>query len=70
MKSNQDVPSGSGSATRRDEETKTAPAGTGKSRIETLHVPGKRAPRRVKVRDDVDPDYAEEAEDFFYGEGR
>jgi hypothetical protein len=26
-------------------------------------------PRRAKVREDIDPDYAEEAEDFFYGEG-
>jgi hypothetical protein len=25
--------------------------------------------RRTKVREDIDPDYAEEAEDFFYGEG-
>jgi hypothetical protein len=25
--------------------------------------------RRTKAREDIDPDYAEEAEDFFYGEG-
>jgi hypothetical protein len=31
-------------------------------------VKGNRS-RRTKVREDVDSDYAEEAEDFFYGEG-
>lgn len=25
--------------------------------------------RRTRIREDVDSDYAEEAEDFFYGEG-
>jgi hypothetical protein len=25
--------------------------------------------RKTTIREDVDPDYAEEAEDFFYGEG-
>jgi hypothetical protein len=25
--------------------------------------------RKARVKEDVDPDYAEEAEDFFYGEG-
>ena len=29
----------------------------------------RKEPRRIKVHEDVDPDYAEEAEDFFYGEG-
>jgi hypothetical protein len=53
-------------------------AATGKEKANTpdnaqpadaaLHA--RRASRRVKVREDVDPDYAEEAEDFFYGEGR
>jgi len=25
--------------------------------------------RKARVKEDIDPDYAEEAEDFFYGEG-
>jgi hypothetical protein len=38
------------------------------ARPEPPAAPGMKS-RKVKVRDDVDPDYAEEAEDFFYGEG-
>jgi hypothetical protein len=34
-----------------------------------FRVSTKKVPRMVKVRDDIDPDYAEKAEDFFYGEG-
>jgi hypothetical protein len=34
------------------------------------HILPKKQPRKVRVREDVDTDYAEEAEDFFYGEGR
>ena len=33
------------------------------------HILSRKEPRKVKVREDVDTDYAEEAEDFFYGEG-
>jgi hypothetical protein len=29
----------------------------------------RKEPHKVKVREDADPDYAEEAEDFFHGEG-
>jgi hypothetical protein len=29
----------------------------------------KKTPRRTKALEDIDSDYAEEAEDFFYGEG-
>lgn len=60
------------------EKNKPAPPGssekmtTGKEKAETTDAAlrARRASRRVKVREDVDPDYAEEAEDFFYGEGR
>lgn len=34
------------------------------------HAAPRKVPRRTKAPDDVDSDYAEEAEDFFYGEGR
>jgi hypothetical protein len=47
-----------------------AAAGVRASRIDTLHLPGKKEARRVRAREDMDTDYAEEAEDFFYGEGR
>ena len=38
------------------------------SRPEPQTTPGKKS-RKARVREYVDPDYAEEAEDFFYGEG-
>jgi len=41
-------------------EPRTAPPSAAQDR---------RMRRRTKAPDDVDPDYAEEAEDFFYGEG-
>jgi len=38
------------------------------ARPEPQATPGNKS-RKAKVREDIDPDYAEEAEDFFYGEG-
>ena len=37
------------------------------SQPEYQTTPGKKS-RKARVREYVDPDYAEEAEDFFYGE--
>jgi len=34
-----------------------------------LQTVPRRESRRIKPREEVDTDYAEEAEDFFYGEG-
>jgi hypothetical protein len=38
------------------------------ARPEPQTGPGNKS-RKTKIREEVDPDYAEEAEDFFYGEG-
>jgi hypothetical protein len=38
------------------------------SQPEPQTTPGNKS-RKARIKEDVDPDYAEEAEDFFYGEG-
>jgi hypothetical protein len=47
-------------------------AQTGKAQVvarpESQAAPGNKS-RKTKIGEDIDPDYTEEAEDFFYGEG-
>ncbi|MFZ2162758.1 MAG: hypothetical protein WAW02_11120 [Sideroxyarcus sp.] len=38
------------------------------ARPEPQAAPGNKS-RKARIKEDIDPDYAEEAEDFFYGEG-
>lgn len=51
---------------------KEATTGMGNStpqRADLPKTPPRRVSRKVKTPEDIDSDYAEEAEDFFYGEG-
>ncbi|MBU1426520.1 MAG: hypothetical protein KKH12_09955 [Gammaproteobacteria bacterium] len=45
-----------------------AKTGKDKAVLESPVAPGNRL-RKTSVQEDVDSDYAEEAEDFYYGEG-
>jgi hypothetical protein len=51
------------------EQVTTGEGNSTSQRADLTQTPPRRASRKVKPPEDIDSDYAEEAEDFFYGEG-